>query len=104
MTSKPIASALLSELLNHLGVEAWRSFSDTDRRLVEACCNDAADIQLALVAGGGAPTSAGSLAAEKAHIAAQLACLSAATGASVEKAIWEVASRLLTRAAAAVLA
>jgi len=104
MNTKPIAARILSRLIDRIGRSTWLQLSDGDRLLIESCCLDAADLQLAVLQSGDDPSIADVLRREKAHVSAQIASLSAARGLAVERVLWESASRLLTGAAAALLA
>lgn len=103
MNTKRLAAQILANVISRVGPRAWLGLGDADRALVEACCLDAADLEVSLLLAGDDPATANMLRREKAHVAAQLANLSAAGGMAVEAALWESASRLLVRAGAALL-
>lgn len=103
MSTTPIASRLLSHLIDRLGEHRWGALSTEQRDLVADCCRDAAELQLAVLAAEDSPALAAMIRREKAHVSAQLANLSLAGGVAVQTALWDVVSRLLVRTGAAIL-
>ena len=94
----PAAQLIRDGVIALLGQARWARLSDADRVLVEACCVDAAGLQLALLAAGSEPAAVVAVRREKAHVDAQLANIAAAQGVAVAVAIWDAAAKALLRA------
>jgi hypothetical protein len=86
------------------GPAGWAALSDDDRRLIEACTADAAAVQLLALAAAGDARLVDRVRREKSHVDAQLASLRSASASAAASILWAVTSRMLSRAAATVLA
>ena len=89
--TKALGLQILTAVKSKLA-DGWNSFSDAEKTLVQACCEDAAYIAVRSIAGE-------SVASEKAQIDAQLANIKVAGKAVVSKTIWNVVVDLLSLAA-----
>jgi hypothetical protein len=94
----PAAHLIRDGIITILGQAGWARLADADRLLIEACCLDAAGLQLALLTAAGEPAAVAAVRREMAHVDAQLANIAAGQGVAIAAAIWDAASKALLRA------
>src|SRR5688572_17554529 len=90
-TTHEIAMNILAELKRRLGEARYAGLGPDDRRLLRACCADAAELQVRALAAARTTDAHLALLRQRADVSGRLCDLSGAAGDDVPDAFWGAA-------------